>query len=84
MVDKCANSKCPQELRYLRDGKLFVFEVGGGRSVYGHALTRRLEHFWLCSACATRFTLKLGSRGIQLVPHSTAELARSSEGEDRG
>ena len=84
MVDKCANAKCSQELKYLRDGKIFVFEVGDARSVYGSAPTRRLEHFWLCAPCATRFTLKLTARGIRLMPRSSAERASRSALEDCG
>jgi hypothetical protein len=46
MGGQCANPDCKRELRYLRDGKIYAFEL--------HTVTRgaRLEHFWLCGKCA--------------------------------
>lgn len=66
MVDHCANPKCAKPLHYLREGRIFVFEVedktdGGGKR------TRRLEHYWLCGPCAQTFVLDRKQDGIQLI-----------------
>lgn len=51
MIGQCANPECGRELRYLRSGKIYLFEVSaktGGR---------RREHFWLCGECSDRMAL---------------------------
>lgn len=45
MVNCCANPDCGRELRYLREGKVYVFALS---RVTG---SKRLEHFWLCGEC---------------------------------
>jgi hypothetical protein len=54
MVNQCANPKCGKPLHYLREGRIFVFDLpdpnvpvpaAGGRP-------RRLQHFWLCGPCS--------------------------------
>lgn len=67
MVNHCANPACHKSLHYLRDGKVFLFSKGknsdSGKS------PQRLEHFWLCGACAKVFTLSMdGNNSIQLLP----------------
>lgn len=59
MVSNCANPACAVPLRYLRDGRLFQFEVrpqkdaGASRS----RVPRSVTHFWLCGDCASKLTL---------------------------
>jgi hypothetical protein len=65
MVSKCANPDCSASFRYVHNGKLFRVETSGGqdrRRAMGrdeelNKPLRRLEFYWLCDECATRFTL---------------------------
>jgi hypothetical protein len=66
MVDHCANSKCAKPLHYLREGRIFVFEVEDKTDSNGKR-TRRLEHYWLCGPCAQTFILERKQEGIHLV-----------------
>jgi hypothetical protein len=46
MVSQCANPDCRRELYFLRDGKIYLFDVpvkSGGR---------RTEYYWLCGECS--------------------------------
>lgn len=60
MVNQCANPKCGKPLHYLREGRIFVFDlpdpkapvpVPGGRA-------RRLQHFWLCGRCSETMVME--------------------------
>jgi len=73
MLQKCANPSCTVPFRSLREGKLFLAETlpqdpsqpfaGERRKV------RRREHFWLCDACSSHFTLRFDmERGMLTVP----------------
>ena len=73
MLQKCANPSCTVPFRSLREGKLFLAEIhpsngetapnGNRRKVW------RREHYWLCQACSSHFTLRFDSdRGMTTVP----------------
>jgi hypothetical protein len=74
MLHKCANPACSVPFRSLREGKLFLAEMlpsdltsfdGSRRKL------RRREHFWLCDACSTHFTLRFDiNLGMLTVPLS--------------
>lgn len=67
MVKNCANPACSVPLRYLRDGRLFQFEVK--TRVEPRKLSRQVSHFWLCGRCASTLTLTFDpNNGVQLVP----------------
>ena len=60
MVNQCANPSCAKPLHYLREGRIFVFDLPdpdlpvpspGGRA-------RRLQHFWLCGPCSETMVLE--------------------------
>ena len=60
MVNQCANSKCGKLLHYLREGRIFLFDLPdpnvpvpapGGRA-------RRLQHFWLCGQCSETMVME--------------------------
>jgi hypothetical protein len=60
MVNQCANPKCGKPLHYLREGRIFVFDLPdpdvpvpapGGRA-------QRLQHFWLCGACSESMVME--------------------------
>jgi hypothetical protein len=70
MVSNCANPKCSKPLLYLREGRIFVFDMpvtpptgtASGRGAY------RLEHFWLCGECSQTLLLQQTTdHGVQLV-----------------
>jgi hypothetical protein len=60
MVNQCANPSCGKPLHYLREGRIFVFDLpdpntpvpaSGGRA-------RRLQHFWLCGPCSETMVME--------------------------
>lgn len=59
MVSNCANPACAAPLRYLRDGRLFQFEVRPQKDVAASTArpSRSISHFWLCGECASKLTL---------------------------
>ncbi|HTW44178.1 MAG TPA: hypothetical protein VMD58_01415 [Acidobacteriaceae bacterium] len=64
MVKHCANPNCGKPLRYLREGRIFVFETkenDNGESI------RRMEHFWLCGTCSKTLRLEMTNQGVQTV-----------------
>jgi hypothetical protein len=75
MLRKCANPACTVPFRSLREGKLFLAEgqpCGSDSASDGQRkkLPRR-EHFWLCQACSSHFTLRFDSDlGMMTVPLS--------------
>lgn len=87
MVSNCANPNCGVPLRYLRDGRLFQFEVRAlnstpaGESTAAKAKKRPLRqvwHYWLCGACSSTMTLQFDQmRGLKITPlqHSYTQLA---------
>ena len=50
MVSQCANPDCRRELRYLRDGKIYIFAMSTRNG------SKSLEHFWLCGECSKSMT----------------------------
>ena|SRR2546423_3347319 len=78
MLSQCANLQCGKPFLKLRDGKLFLVEMDRVLKL-GELATppfvrareqhRLVEHFWLCDACASQWTLMYDSeRGITLLP----------------
>jgi hypothetical protein len=72
MVTQCANPACRAPLRYLRDGRLFQFEVravGPGKVPPQH----QVSHFWLCGQCSLTMTLTFdNTRGVMAIPLQSA------------
>jgi hypothetical protein len=71
MVNNCANPKCAKPLHYLREGRVFVFDVQEDRSgkITGGKQGHHLEHYWLCGACSQLFMVEYESeKGVRLVP----------------
>lgn len=74
MLHKCANPSCENAFLKLTQGKLFLVETDQA-SAAGPSLVskkpnqRRIEHYWLCDACAPVLTLAYQrGRGIVAVP----------------
>lgn len=80
MTSHCANPACAVPLRYLRDGRIFQFEVRRGLSqtpddkpiTIGDRV-RNISHFWLCGHCSSTLTLAFDvTRGAVVVrPRAT-------------
>lgn len=76
MLYKCANEACNTPFRRLREGKLFQVETEyfPGRGPVSNMQrkarpARRIEHYWLCDACAPFVTLTFDrQRGVITVP----------------
>jgi uncharacterized protein YcsI (UPF0317 family) len=60
MVNQCANPSCSNQLHYLREGRIFVFDLPDPDvpvpAPGGHA--RRLQHFWLCGSCSQTMVME--------------------------
>jgi hypothetical protein len=75
MLPQCANPACRTPLRYLRDGRLFQFEVRpvdferpGQPRRMGPA-HRQVAHFWLCGNCSLDMTLAFDKeKGVTVTP----------------
>jgi hypothetical protein len=57
MVNHCANPQCCKPLHYLREGRVYVFDVTRP-AANGERTPRRMEHFWLCGACSEIYLLE--------------------------
>jgi hypothetical protein len=74
MVSHCANPICSIPLRYLREGRLYQFEVKPVQSSYPSPSVhkkqaRRVWHYWLCGQCASSMTLAFDQmEGLKVVP----------------
>ena len=87
MVSNCANPSCGVPLRYLRDGRIFQFEIralmntpadDSQEPVPKKKTLRQVWHYWLCGACSSTMTLQFDQlRGLKLKPlqNSCSQLA---------
>lgn len=74
MVKHCANPNCGKPLRYLREGRIFVFETkdnDNGGSV------RHMEHFWLCGACSRTYRLEKTTQGVRTVSKRHVQVTQA-------
>lgn len=82
MVNNCANPKCSKPLHYLREGRIFVFDVmvrDGKRGADGKT-PRRMEHYWLCGSCAQTMQLEqTQENGVRLTPKRSISVRRELE-----
>jgi hypothetical protein len=58
MVNHCANPQCCKPLHYLREGRVYVFDVTRPVAGNGARTARRMEHFWLCGPCSEAYFLE--------------------------
>jgi hypothetical protein len=76
VVSQCANPECGVPLHYLRDGRLYQFEVRALNHVKDQPGTkkkplRQVWHYWLCGSCSSILTLQFDQRkGLQVAPLS--------------
>lgn len=66
MVNNCANPKCGKPLHYLRDGRIFVFDLPDQISALGGKKSRRIEHFWLCGECSRTLEMQQSKDRVQV------------------
>lgn len=84
MVSHCANPKCAKPLHYLREGRIFVFDVQSGVADKNGKLSRRMEHYWLCGSCSQTLAMEQSRDGVRVVPRlrnrvqSEIAMARSA------
>ena len=65
MTSHCANPECATPLMYLREGRIFQFEIRPTAAPAAFAANtlstankiRRVSHFWLCGHCSSTLTL---------------------------
>lgn len=66
MVDSCANPRCARPLKYLREGRIYIFDVGSVCADPGAKRLRHLEHYWLCGVCSASLVLVQDGHGIHV------------------
>lgn len=74
MVSHCANPKCAKPLHYLRDGRVFVFDVPDKMAAATGKRTRHIEHFWLCGTCSQTMAMEQASDGVHLVLRTPTQM----------
>ncbi|HLJ76820.1 MAG TPA: hypothetical protein VKT75_05380 [Acidobacteriaceae bacterium] len=74
MVSHCANPKCAKPLHYLRDGRVFVFDVPDQLTAANGKRTRHVEHFWLCGTCSQTMAMTQSTSGVQLVLRTPTQM----------
>jgi hypothetical protein len=60
MVSTCANPECSAPFRHLKKGRVFLIDSRDYARGQEASSSSRLEYFWLCDACATRFKMAAG------------------------
>jgi hypothetical protein len=58
MVNQCANKSCGKPLHYLREGRIFVFDVPFSDGAETAGRKTRLQHFWLCGSCSETLAME--------------------------
>jgi hypothetical protein len=79
MVNNCANSRCGKPLHYLREGRIFIFDVSAGPSEPGAKRLRHLEHYWLCGGCSETMTMEQDDRAVIRVIPKLARILEPGE-----
>jgi len=67
MVSHCSNPKCAKPLHYLREGRIFVFDVAAGDTDRFGKRSRRMEHYWLCGECSKTMAMEQSADGVRVV-----------------
>ena len=81
MLSKCANHSCSNEFHYFGEGKVFeIRRETSSAATHGSPgkKRKRVEHYWLCSRCATTLTIALDSaRNILVIPRPNEDADRA-------
>lgn len=79
MIDNCANPQCSKQLRYLREGTIYIFESSGGSPDLEGSNQHRLEHYWLCGHCSQALFLeRTAQKQIRVSPRKKSLNLRRS------
>ena len=74
MVSHCANPKCAKPLHYLREGRIFVFDMPSGKADEQGRRSRRMEHYWLCGVCSQNLAMEQSTDGVRVASRRNARL----------
>lgn len=74
MVSNCANPKCAKPLHYLREGRIFVFDVAIGGPGKDGKRSRRMEHYWLCGVCSQTLVMEQTADGVRVATRPGTRL----------
>jgi hypothetical protein len=58
MVNQCASPTCGKPLHYLREGRIFVFDLPDPNVPGPGGRARGLQHFWLCARCSETMVME--------------------------
>ncbi|HUB17316.1 MAG TPA: hypothetical protein VL990_01695 [Acidobacteriaceae bacterium] len=70
MVNHCANPKCAKPLHYLREGRIFIFDVSASEADGNGKRSRKMEHYWLCGECSQTLAMEQTAEGVRVVPRT--------------
>jgi hypothetical protein len=76
MVNHCSNPTCNKPLHYLREGRIYVFDVIDPKSqaLPNGRYPHHMEHFWLCGRCSETLLLEQTAEGgIRVLPTAAQE-----------
>ena len=74
MVSHCANPKCAKPLHYLREGRIFVFDVAAGEADRNGKRSRRMDHYWLCGVCSQTMEMQQSEDGVRVVARARSRV----------
>jgi hypothetical protein len=74
MVSHCANPKCAKPLHYLREGRIFVFDMPSGDADGNGKRSRRMVHYWLCGICSQSMAMEQATDGVRVVSRRRARI----------
>lgn len=74
MVSNCANPKCGKPLHYLREGRIFIFDVPVNNPSDTSKRSRRMEHYWLCGVCSQTMVMEQSADGVRVVPRPAPRM----------
>jgi len=66
MVTHCANKGCPEQFRFLGEGRLFLEDPQAALDLNQQQLFERC--YWLCSACARHYEIRFYNHEPQIIP----------------
>ena len=69
MIHQCANPGCGKPLHYLREGRIFVFDLPEQDVSSSASEGRRMRHFWLCGPCSEIMILEQ-CEGMEIRVHT--------------
>ena len=76
MVNQCANPQCAKPLHYLREGRVYIFDMPDTNAPAESKRSRRMEHFWLCGPCSQLMLIEQTAEGVRVVQRPAMRLMR--------